>query len=108
VYDPAALANARRACPELGYAATPTEAAQDAHVVLLLTEWTEFAELTPGDLGTVVAHRNIVDGRNVLDPALWRAAGWNFRSLGAAPAASLSTRFGGRRNAKDRGEVGSR
>ena len=108
VYDPAALANARRACPELGYAATPTEAARDAHVVLLLTEWAEFAELTPGDLGTVVAHRNIVDGRNVLDPALWRAAGWNFRSLGAAPAASLSTRFGGRRSAKDRGEVGSR
>jgi len=107
VYDPAALANARGACPELGYAATPTEAAREAHVVLLLTEWPEFAELTPGDLGTVVEHRNIVDGRNVLDPTLWRAAGWNFRSLGAAPAASLSTRFGGGRSAKDRGEVGS-
>jgi hypothetical protein len=69
-------------------------------------------ELVNGDLANVPvcvlgADRNIVDGRNVLDPALWRAAGWNFRSLGAAPAASLSTRFGGRRSAKDRGEVGS-
>ena len=52
VYDPAALANARRACPELGYAATLAEAARDAHVVLLLTEWAEFAELRPDDLGT--------------------------------------------------------
>ena len=44
VYDPAALDNARRACPELGYADTLAEAAQDAHIVLLLTEWAEFAE----------------------------------------------------------------
>ena len=47
VYDPAALANARRACPELGYAATLAEAARDAHVVLLLTEWAEFASSGP-------------------------------------------------------------
>ena len=33
VYDPAALSNARRICPELGYAATMAEAAQDAQVV---------------------------------------------------------------------------
>ena len=84
VYDPAALANARRACPELGYAATLTEAARDAHVVLLLTEWAEFTNLRPDDLGTMVAQRNIVDGRNVLDPDLWRAAGWNYRALGEA------------------------
>ena len=75
VYDPAALPNARRTCPELGYAATVAGAAQDAHIVLLLTEWAEFAELTPDDLGAVVARRNVVDGRNILDPALWRAAG---------------------------------
>ena len=64
--------------------ATVTEAAQDAHVVLLLTEWPEFAGLSPGDLGSVVARRNIVDGRNALDPALWRTAGWNYRALGVA------------------------
>jgi UDPglucose 6-dehydrogenase len=84
VYDPAALPNARRAHPELGYAATLTEAARDAHIILLLTEWAEFAELKPDDLSTVVARRNVVDARNVLDPALWRAAGWNYRALGVA------------------------
>jgi UDPglucose 6-dehydrogenase len=84
VYDPVALANARRACPELRYATTLAEAAQDAEVVLLLTEWREFSELRPGSLSGVVARRNIVDGRNVLDPARWRDAGWNYRALGAA------------------------
>ena len=107
VYDPAALANARRACPELGYAATPTEAARDAHVVLLLTEWAEFAELRPDDLNPVVAQRNIVDGRNVLDSGLWRAAGWNYRALGAAMAPPLSTSFAVRQSTEGGAHGGS-
>jgi UDPglucose 6-dehydrogenase len=94
VYDPVALGNARRTCPELGYAETLAEAARDAHVVLLLTEWAEFADLTPDDLETIVARRNIVDGRNVLDPDLWRAAGWNYRALGVAtPPRSRRVRY---------------
>jgi UDPglucose 6-dehydrogenase len=108
VYDPAALANARRVCPELGYAATLSEAARDAHVVLLLTEWAEFAELTPDDLCSVVAHRNIVDGRGVLDAALWRAAGWNYRAPGVGLAAPLSMRLGVGRSAEGRPLDGSR
>jgi UDPglucose 6-dehydrogenase len=90
VYDPAALANARQARPELGYAATLTEAARQAHVTLLLTEWAEFAKLRPDDLDTVVAQRNIVDGRNVLDAARWRAAGWNYRTLGVGSSSPLA------------------
>ena len=92
VYDPAALDNARHACPELSYAETLAEAARDARIVLLLTEWAEFADLTPDDLETIVAQRNIVDGRNVLDPDLWRTAGWNYRALGVALPPPLSTR----------------
>ncbi len=84
VYDPAALENARRARPELWYAATMTEAASGAHVVLLLTEWPAFTRLTPGDLDAIVARRNIIDARGVLDPLLWREAGWQFRALGVA------------------------
>jgi UDPglucose 6-dehydrogenase len=87
VYDPAALASARRASPELGYAGTVADAARDAHVVLLLTEWPEFRALRPDSLGQAVARRNIVDGRNVLDPDEWRDAGWNYRALGAPTGA---------------------
>jgi UDPglucose 6-dehydrogenase len=87
VYDPAALGNARRVRPELAYARTLAEAAQGAHVVLLLTEWPEFIALTPGSLGTMVARRNIIDARNVLDPRLWREAGWEYQALGVAKQA---------------------
>jgi UDPglucose 6-dehydrogenase len=82
VYDPQALANARRAHPELAYGTSAQDAAADAHVVLLLTEWREFRELDPDELGAVVAERNMVDGRNALDPERWRAAGWHYRALG--------------------------
>jgi UDPglucose 6-dehydrogenase len=101
VYDPVAMANARRSCPELRYAASAAEAAQDAHAVLLLTEWSEFAALTPGCLNQVVARRNIVDGRNALDPAAWRAAGWTYRALGVAADPVGLGRF--RREAEQQG-----
>jgi nucleotide sugar dehydrogenase len=89
VYDPAALASARKVHPELRYAARLADAVQDAHVVLLLTEWAEFAELRPDDLAPLVARRNIVDGRSVLDPAPWHEAEWNYRALGLAPSRPL-------------------
>ncbi|WP_308249699.1 UDP-glucose dehydrogenase family protein [Sphaerisporangium fuscum] len=82
VYDPVALDNVRRAHPNLDYGASALEAARDAHVVLLLTEWQEFIDLDPEKLGEVVATRKIVDGRNALDAEVWRAAGWHYRALG--------------------------
>jgi UDPglucose 6-dehydrogenase len=82
VFDPVALDNARRDYPLLNYAATAIDAARDADIVLHLTEWREFRELDPAVLGSVVAQRNIVDGRNALDPVRWRRAGWTYRALG--------------------------
>jgi UDPglucose 6-dehydrogenase len=82
VYDPIALVNARQAHPELNYGESALEAVRGAHVVLLLTEWQEFVELDPEELGAAVAARRIVDGRNALDAELWRSAGWHYRALG--------------------------
>jgi UDPglucose 6-dehydrogenase len=82
VYDPAAMDKARRIHPELEYAGSMLAAAADADVLLLLTEWPEFAEADPEVLGKAVARRNIADGRNVLDAERWRAAGWRYRALG--------------------------
>ena len=82
VYDPAAMDNARRLHPELSYGDSAAEAARGADVVLHLTEWSEFREMDPAALSAVVAHRRIVDGRNALDPARWRDAGWIYRALG--------------------------
>ena len=82
VYDPVAMPAARRAHPELHYADSTVEAAQDADVMLLLTEWDEFRDADPEILGKAVKKRNIVDGRNALDPARWREASWHYRAFG--------------------------
>jgi UDPglucose 6-dehydrogenase len=82
VYDPEALPNARKVCPELKYADSAVGAATGADVVLLLTDWPEFAQLDPEVLGAVTSARAIVDGRYMLDPAAWRAAGWRYRASG--------------------------
>ncbi|MEU5430300.1 UDP-glucose/GDP-mannose dehydrogenase family protein [Streptomyces olivoreticuli] len=82
VYDPKGMDNARRLFPTLAYAPTALDAVRGAHVVLHLTEWREFRELDPAALGAVAASRHVLDGRNALDAAAWRSAGWTFRAMG--------------------------
>ena len=82
LYDPQAMDNAREKYPELGYRPSALAAAKGADLVLHLTEWAEFREMDPAVLGEVVTEKFIVDGRNALDPAPWRAAGWTYRALG--------------------------
>lgn len=82
VHDPRAVDNARAMFPDLDYAETADEAARDADVVLLLTEWSDYRQIDPTHIGTLVAARRIIDARNALDPAAWRAAGWTYRALG--------------------------
>ncbi|MCG7208748.1 UDP-glucose dehydrogenase family protein [Streptomyces arenae] len=82
VYDPVAMDNARRVHPELTYGTDVLQAAADADVVVLLTEWTQFREIDPEVMGSVVNRRRVVDGRHALDPVRWRAAGWEYRALG--------------------------
>jgi UDPglucose 6-dehydrogenase len=82
VYDPKAVANARRKHPELAYAESTTDALRGADLTLLLTEWREFRDIDPAAAKTIVAAPRMVDGRNALDPDSWRAAGWTYRALG--------------------------
>ncbi len=82
VTDPKAVPNAQRAWPDLEYAESPFDAAKNVDLVMVLTEWDEYRNLDPTELGRVVAGRRILDGRNTLDPRAWRAAGWSYRALG--------------------------
>ena len=82
VYDPEAMANAARAFPTLSYVPDLDAAVHDADLVLLLTEWPQFVELDPERTGERVRSRRVLDGRNVLDSARWRAAGWEYRGIG--------------------------
>jgi len=82
VYDPEANGNAHLVYPDLNYADGLIEAVTGADVVVLLTEWQEFRDIDPDDLGRLVAHRRVVDGRHALDADDYRAKGWELRSLG--------------------------
>ncbi|MFN8076546.1 MAG: UDP-glucose/GDP-mannose dehydrogenase family protein [Kineosporiaceae bacterium] len=82
VTDPAAIANARRAWPDLNFEEKVDVAVTGADVVLLLTEWKQFKELDPAVVAELVRAKNVLDGRNALDPVAWKAAGWSYRALG--------------------------
>jgi UDPglucose 6-dehydrogenase len=91
VYDPAAMANARRSYPDLSYADSLEEAVAGANVVVLLTEWDEFKDADPVRLAELVETRFIVDGRHALDSGAYQAAGWDYRALGRPVRAGLVT-----------------
>jgi UDPglucose 6-dehydrogenase len=87
VYDPKGMENAKRLFPTLGYAPTALDAVRGADAVLHLTEWQEFRELDPVALAEVAGNRRLLlDGRNALDPAVWRKAGWTYRAMGRPSA----------------------
>jgi UDPglucose 6-dehydrogenase len=81
-YDPEAMGAAQKRYPELVVAENLNQALLDADIAVLVTEWPEFVELDPRRVGDLMAHKRIVDARNVLDPAQWRAEGFHYSSLG--------------------------
>lgn len=83
VTDPEAIENARRIHPQLTYVADLDEALRDADAVIVVTEWDEYRrELDPAHAASLVSGRVIVDGRNCLDAAAWRAAGFTYTGMG--------------------------
>jgi UDPglucose 6-dehydrogenase len=81
-YDPMAADAASREQPAIKVFGDPYEAAKGAACVLLCTEWPEFRELDLPRLAGATATPILVDGRNYLDPATVRAAGFTYRGVG--------------------------
>ena len=82
VHDPVAMANAARVRPGLRYVDSVGEAAQDAEVVLHLTEWSDYRAIDPAALAEIVAKPVLIDARCTLDAGLWREAGWTVHAPG--------------------------
>jgi UDPglucose 6-dehydrogenase len=80
--DPKAIPNSIRLHPQLGFATDTQDALHGADVVVLVTEWKDYRELDPVATAELVRTKVIIDGRNVLDPVAWRAAGWTYRGMG--------------------------
>ena len=53
-----------------------------ADLIVLATEWTQYTHCDPVWAATLVNGRNIVDGRNALNPKAWREAGFTYAAIG--------------------------
>ena len=86
LYDPKAADNMKCLFPEDGravtYVSSPYEAARDAHILLVVTEWEEIRTLDLARIKALMANPVLVDGRNVYDPAAVRALGFEYASIG--------------------------
>ena len=56
------------------------ECARDAEVLVIATEWSEYANADLQKLAGVMRNRIIFDGRNILSPANLRAVGFEYHS----------------------------
>ena len=90
VYDPEAMGPARRMFPTLSYAESVEEAVSGVDAVLVLTEWDDFRSADPAVLAQLVSKPVVIDARNCLDAALWRAAGWSYTGLATAQQGPLA------------------
>ena len=70
-------------------APTPLDAVRGADAAVIVTEWPELKELARAEVRDAMANPLIIDGRNLLDPAQARAAGFVYEGIGR-PASSSS------------------
>jgi UDPglucose 6-dehydrogenase len=66
------------------FCATPLEAVQGADAAVIVTEWPQLAELASEEVRAAMRHPLIIDGRNLLDPDVVRAAGFAYEGIGRA------------------------
>jgi len=82
-YDPVAADNmVKYYFPDLEIRSSVQEAAEDAELVIILTEWHELRGLSLGDLKGWMKSPNIVDARNVLSVDHLKEFGFNYRNVG--------------------------
>ncbi len=83
-YDPEAHA------PNIRHADSALEAVDGADVLLIATEWPEFAKVDFDEVAARMRGHRIVDARNLLDPG---SAGRRSRLLGPGTAQRLANTY---------------
>jgi len=82
-YDPIAMEVAASVMSsEVVFAKTAIQAATNADVIAIITEWKEFRELDLEALGKVMKNKIIIDGRNMFDPEKVQSAGFTYVGMG--------------------------
>ena len=86
LHDPRAMDNVRELFPEeagrVRYCASPYDAGEGAHALLLMTEWEEYKNLDLARLRDMMEAPIVVDGRNLYNPDTMRALGFEYYGTG--------------------------
>ncbi len=89
-FDPAAMTEARRLFARhdgVHFAAAPMDACEGADALIVVTEWKAFRAPDFDRLRQVMRQPLVFDGRNLFEPALMRALGFEHVSIGRRDAA---------------------
>ncbi|NJC32834.1 UDPglucose 6-dehydrogenase [Sphingomonas jejuensis] len=81
-FDPEGMEQARAMLPGISMCDTAADAARDADVLVLLTEWDLFRALDLHALARTMARPILVDLRNVYDPSIVARAGMTYHGVG--------------------------
>lgn len=78
-YDPVAVVTAAQGFHQ---ALTAEEAAKGADVLVILTEWSEFTEIDPSVISSLMVGSAVLDARRIVKNELWKTEFGVFRTLG--------------------------
>jgi UDPglucose 6-dehydrogenase len=84
-HDPEGMEAASNMLPDVVFCSGPYEAAKDASVLVLITEWDVYRALDLDKLKAALLAPSIVDLRNVYVPADMAAKGFRYVSIGRPP-----------------------
>jgi len=95
-HDPEAMEKTRAVLPQIEYARSSYEAAEDAEALLIATEWAQFRDLDWDRIRELMARPLVLDGRNFLSPREMKARGFEYYSFGR-PDFDVAPQDSGRR-----------
>lgn len=81
-FDPKAMGIAAGVLKDVDYKKDAYEVAEDADLLIILTEWNEFKELDFSIMKKKMKIANIIDGRNLYQPEQLKAMGFNYMGIG--------------------------
>jgi UDPglucose 6-dehydrogenase len=84
-YDPIAIDNARKIFAKdknIQFVSDSYEAAQNADLLIIVTEWNEFRQLDIEKIKEIMRNPNIIDGRNIYEPEKVKKLGFTYRGVG--------------------------
>src|ERR1700722_12094269 len=81
-HDPVGMEQARRELPDIEYCDDPYACVRGAHVMVIVTEWTQFRALDLDRLKQEMAGSIVIDPRNIYNPQKMEVCGFIYEGVG--------------------------